>query len=140
MGALEAAVHHACRDAGVDARLYELVKIRASQINGCAFCLDMHTNDARAAGESEQRIYTLSAWRETSFYTEPERAALALTEELTLVSEHGVRDEVFEQARKHFDDQQVAALVWAVVAINAWNRMAIATGSPEPGSYRPSSG
>lgn len=140
MGALETAVHEASQKAGIDPGLYELVKIRASQINGCAFCLDMHTKDARAGGESEQRIYTLSAWRETPFFSQQERAALALTEEVTLVSQDGVSDETFEQARTQFDENQLAALIWAIVAINAWNRMAISTGSPEPGSYQPSQG
>lgn len=137
MGALEMAAHEASQKAGIDPALHELVKIRASQINGCAFCLDMHTKDARRGGESEQRIYTLSAWREAPFFTAQERAALALTEQVTLIGEGGVSDEVFEQARKEFDEQQLAALIWAIVAINSWNRLAISTRSPEPGSYEP---
>jgi alkylhydroperoxidase family enzyme len=96
----------------------------------------MHTKDARAAGESEQRLYTLSAWRETSFFSERERAALALTEEVTRIGDGGVSEEVWAQAEKQFDQDQLAALVWAVVAINSWNRLAITTGSPEPGSYK----
>jgi AhpD family alkylhydroperoxidase len=136
MGALEQAAHEACEKAGIEPALYELVKTRASQINGCAFCLDMHTKDARARGESEQRLYTLSAWRETPFFSEPERAALALTEEVTRIGDHGVSEEVWARAEKQFDQEQLAALIWAIVAINSWNRLAISTGSPEPGSYQ----
>lgn len=139
MGALEQAAQEACEKAGIEAALYELVKTRASQINGCAFCLDMHTKDARARGESEQRLYTLSAWRETPFFSETERAALALTEEVTRIGDHGVREEVWAQAEKQFGQDQLAALIWAIVAINSWNRLAISTGSPEPGSYQPGS-
>jgi AhpD family alkylhydroperoxidase len=135
MGALEQAAHEACEKAGIEPALYELVKTRASQINGCAFCLDMHTKDARAGGETEQRLYTLSAWRETSFFSARERAALALAEEVTRISDHGVSDETWAQAEKSFDQEELAALVWAVVAINSWNRLAVSTGSPEPGSY-----
>jgi len=136
MGALEQAAHEACEKAGVEPALYELLKTRASQINGCAFCLDMHTKDARAGGESEQRLYTLGAWRETPFFSERERAALALTEEVTRISEGGVSEEVWALAEKQFDQEQLAGLVWAIVAINSWNRLAISTGSPEPGSYQ----
>jgi AhpD family alkylhydroperoxidase len=139
LGALEQAVHEACEKAGIEPALGELVKTRASQINGCAFCLDMHTKDARAAGESEQRLYTLSAWRETSFFSERERAALALTEEVTRISDGGVSEDVWAQAEKQFDQDQLGALIWAIVAINSWNRLAISTGSPEPGSYQPPS-
>lgn len=140
MVALEQAAHQACLMAGIDPALYQLVKIRASQINGCAFCLDMHTKDARVGGETEQRIYSLSAWRETSFFSEQERAALPLTEQITLINQGGVSQEVWTQARNQFNQEQLAALVWAIVAINSWNRMAISTGSPEPGSYQPASG
>jgi AhpD family alkylhydroperoxidase len=136
MGALEQAAHEACHKAGIEPALYELVKTRASQINACAFCLDMHTKDARARGETEQRLYTLSAWRETSFFSERERAALALAEEITRISDHGVSEEVWVQAEKQFDHNQLAALIWAIVAINSWNRLAISTGSPEPGTYK----
>lgn len=132
MGALESAV----RSSGIDPTLYELVKIRASQINGCAYCVDMHTKDARAAGESEQRIYALSAWRETPFFTERERAALALTEAVTLVSEGHVPDAVYEEAARHFDDKELAGLTWAIATINTWNRVAI-TSRTVPGSYQP---
>jgi AhpD family alkylhydroperoxidase len=136
MGALEQAAHEACEKAGIEPALHELVKTRASQINGCAFCLDMHTKQARAGGESEQRLYLLSAWRETSFFDERERAALALAEEVTRISDCGVSEKVWAQAEKHFDQEQLAALIWAIVAINSWNRLAISTGAPEPGSYQ----
>lgn len=111
----------------LDKKLRELVKIRASQINGCAFCIDLHTKDARTMGESEQRIYALNAWQETPFFTPEERAALALTEAITLVAETGVPDEVYEQARRLFGGERLAELIMAVVAINAWNRIAIST-------------
>jgi AhpD family alkylhydroperoxidase len=122
-------------ECGLESRLLDLVKIRASQINGCAYCLDMHTKDARAAGETEQRLYTLPAWRETPFFTERERAALAWTEAVTRIG-GGVSDELFEQTRKHFSEKEVADLTWAVVAINAWNRVAI-SGRAVPGTYKP---
>ncbi|MFO0959244.1 MAG: carboxymuconolactone decarboxylase family protein [Isosphaeraceae bacterium] len=120
---------------GLEHPLLELVKIRASQINGCAFCIDMHTKDARAAGEAEQRIYALDAWRETPFYTERERAALAWTEAVTRIGD-GVQDDLFEEARRQFSEKELVDLTWAVAAINAWNRMAIAFRSV-PGSYQP---
>jgi AhpD family alkylhydroperoxidase len=113
--------------------LRELVKIRGSQVNGCAFCIDMHTKDARALGETEQRIYALSAWRETPFFTDRERAALAWTEAVTHVS-HGVSDEVYDEARRHFSEQELVDLTWAVAAINAWNRLAISL-RPVVGTY-----
>ncbi|HET8600664.1 MAG TPA: carboxymuconolactone decarboxylase family protein [Segeticoccus sp.] len=137
MGALEQAAHQASSKAGIPQALYHLVKVRASQLNGCAFCLDMHTKEARADGEDEQRLYTISAWRETSFFSEQERAALALAEQVTRISEGGVSDEVWAQAEKQFNAEQLSALIWAIVAINSWNRMAISTRSPEPGSYQP---
>ena len=105
----------------------ELIKIRASQINGCAFCIDMHTKDARKLGETEQRIYGLSAWRDTPFYDEKERALLALTEEVTLISKGGVSDETYANAIAVLDEQYVAAAIMATVTINAWNRIAIST-------------
>ncbi|MBA8826510.1 AhpD family alkylhydroperoxidase [Saccharopolyspora lacisalsi] len=120
----------------VDPVLNELVKIRASQLNGCAFCIDMHTKDARAAGESEQRIYALNGWRETPFFTDRERAALALTEAVTHLGDGHVPDSVYEEAARHFDRTDLVALVWAIVAINAWNRIAI-TSRTVPGSYKP---
>lgn len=124
------------RKSGIDPKLCELIKIRASQINGCAYCLDMHTKDARAMGETEQRLYMLSAWREAPFYTEAERAAIALTEAVTRISDAGVPQELYEQVRKHFDEGQFVNLIMAINAINCWNRMAIST-SMIPGEYQP---
>jgi AhpD family alkylhydroperoxidase len=121
MLAIEQYVHQA----GLEEPLLELVKMRASQINGCAFCLDMHSKDARAAGESEQRLYVLSAWREAPFYSERERAALAWTEAVTLVSRTHVPDAVYELARKQFSEQELVVLTMAVVAINGWNRLEV---------------
>lgn len=124
------------RGCGLEHGLIELVKIRASQLNGCAFCLDMHTKDARAAGESEQRIYALSAWHEAPFYTERERAALLWTETLTLVAQNRAPDEVYEHARQHFSEEELVNLTLAIVTINGWNRLAIGFRTT-PGSYRP---
>lgn len=132
MQELEKYVH----GSGLERSLYELVKTRASQINGCAYCLDMHTKDARKAGESEQRLYALSAWRETPFYTERERAALEWTEALTLISENEVPDILYDSVRKHFDEQEMVALTMAIIAINGWNRLAISFRTV-PGSYNP---
>ncbi len=120
---------------GLDSSLIELMKIRASQLNGCAFCLDMHTQDARMAGETEQRIYCLGAWREAPFYTEQERAALALTESVTLIADNGVPDELYERVRTHFSAQQFVQLVMVINTINAWNRLSISTGLPA-GEYK----
>lgn len=120
---------------GLGPGLLELVKIRASQINGCAYCIDMHTQDARALGETEQRIYALVAWRETPFFTDRERAALAWTEAVTQIGE-GVPVALFEATRQHFDERELAYLTWAVAAINAWNRIAISFASV-PGTYHP---
>ena len=116
----------------LDHQLYELIKIRASQINGCAFCINMHTRDARKLGETEQRIYLLNAWREAPFYTEKERAALALTEAVTRIHEDGVPEEVYQEVRKHFDETEYVILIMAINAINAWNRIAISTEKPSP--------
>lgn len=116
--------------------LLELVKMRASQINGCAYCLDMHSKDARAAGETEQRLYELNAWRECPFYSARERAALAWTESLTLVSETHIPDEAFEEVKKNFSEAEIVSLTIAIVAINGWNRIAIATRAV-PGTYQP---
>jgi len=113
---------HRC---GLERSLIELVKLRASQINGCAYCIDMHTKDARVAGETEQRLYLLDAWRESPFYSPRERAALAWTEAVTRVSETHVPDEVYEEARQHYSEKELVDLNWVVVAINAWNRLAI---------------
>ncbi|MEP7290655.1 MAG: carboxymuconolactone decarboxylase family protein [Chloroflexota bacterium] len=118
--------------------LLELVKVRASQINGCAYCIDMHTKDARALGETEQRLYTLSVWRETPFFTERERAALAWTECLTLISQtHDVPDALFDDVRQQFSEKELVDLTLAVNLINSWNRFAISFRSV-PGSYQPS--
>jgi len=127
---LEKFVH----ESGLDRTLYELVKARASQINGCAYCLDMHTKDARKAGETEQRLYVLSAWRETPFYTERERAALAWTEALTLIAENEVPDALYEVTRKYFNESEIVALTMAIIAINGWNRLAISFRTV-PGTY-----
>ena len=126
---------HGC---GLEASLLELVKMRASQINGCAYCLDMHSKDARAAGETEQRLYLLDAWRESPFYSQRERAALAWTEALTLVADGHVPDDVYNEARLHFTEQELVDLSMAIIAINGWNRLAIAFSS-EVGTYQPGS-
>jgi len=120
----------------VDGTILHLVKIRASQINGCAYCIDMHTIDARAAGESEQRIYALDAWRETPFYSEKERAALELTEAVTLIREGHVSDAVYEGARARFSEAEILNLTLAIATINVWNRLAI-TFRAVPGEYQP---
>lgn len=114
------------RNSGLEKRLYELIKIRASQINGCAFCLNMHTRDARKLGETEQRIYLLNAWRETNLFTPEERAILQLTEEVTNIREH-VSDQTHEEAINILGEKTTARVIVAIIAINAWNRMAIAT-------------
>lgn len=111
----------------LDPRLKELIKIRASQINGCAFCIDMHTKDARKLGETEQRIYALNAWREAPFFTSAERSVLALTEAVTLVADTHVPDEVYNEVRVHFDEHQTAEIIMSIVTINAWNRIAVST-------------
>ena len=123
-------------DCGLERALLDLVRLRASQINGCAFCIDMHWKDLRAAGESEQRLYELNAWRETPFYTDRERAALAWTEAVTLITDGHVPDEVYAQARAQFSEAELANLTLAVVAINGWNRLAISFRTV-PGTYQP---
>ncbi len=116
------------RNSGLDMPLYELIKIRASQLNGCAYCLDMHHRDARAAGEDQRRLDVLSAWREASeLYTARERAALALTESVTLIGEDGVSDDVWSEATRHFDDAGMVQLLMAIATINVWNRLAVST-------------
>jgi AhpD family alkylhydroperoxidase len=122
--------------AGLEPALLELVKLRASQLNGCAYCLDMHSKDARAAGETEQRLHLLAAWRETSLYTERERAALAWTEAVTLVAEGHVPDDVYAEVSARFSEPEVVALTLAVVAINGFNRLNVAF-RVEGGSYTP---
>ena len=129
------ALDHYLRNSGLDPKLVELVKMRASQINGCAYCIDMHSKDARAEGETEQRLYALSAWRETPFYSERERAALEWTEAVTLVSQNHVPDDVYERVRQHFDETGLINLTLAVIAINGWNRLAISMRAV-PGTYQ----
>jgi AhpD family alkylhydroperoxidase len=126
----------AIRSSGLEGSLLELVKTRASQMNGCAYCIDMHTKDARAAGETEQRLYALSAWRETPFFTPRERAALAWTESLTNIQQGHASDEAYAEARSQFDEGELVRLTLAITQINAWNRIAIGF-RVEPGSYRP---
>ncbi|OFW03518.1 MAG: carboxymuconolactone decarboxylase [Acidobacteria bacterium RIFCSPLOWO2_02_FULL_67_36] len=123
------------RASGLEQSLLELVKTRASQINGCAYCIDMHTKDARAGGETEQRLYALSAWRETRFFTERERAALEWTEALTLIADGGVSDDLYERVRREFTEAELVNLTLAVVVINGWNRLAISFATV-PGSYQ----
>ena len=120
---------------GLDKKLLDLLRLRVSQINGCAYCLDMHWKELRAAGETEQRLYGLDAWRESPYYTERERAALAWAEAVTLVTETHVPDSVFQEAQGHFSDEELANLTLAVVAINGWNRLNIALRTV-PGTYR----
>ena len=129
---LEKYVH----ESGLEPALLDLVRMRASQINGCAYCIDMHSKDARAAGETEQRIYELNAWRETPFYTDRERAALEWTEAVTLISQNHVPDDIYEGVRRHFNEAELVGLTVAVIAINGWNRAAIAFRA-EPGTYQP---
>ena|SRR5688572_15326874 len=131
MFGLQQVVHNS----GLEHSLVSLVKIRASQINGCAYCIDMHTKDARAEGETEQRIYALNAWRETPFFSERERAALEWTEALTLISQNQVPDEIYDRVRKHFDEKDLVSLTMAAIAINSWNRLAITFRAPA-GSYQ----
>ena len=123
-------------DAGLEGALLDLVKLRASQINGCAYCIDMHSKDARASGETEQRLYALSAWRDAPYYTDRERAALAWTESVTLIAEQHVSDALFELALAAFSEQELVNLTLAVIAINGWNRIAISF-RPEVGRYAP---
>lgn len=121
------ALENYAANSGITKKHYELIKIRASQVNGCAYCLDMHTRDARKAGETEQRIYVLNAWRDTSFFTEEEKAILALTEEITLISKGGVSDETYNQAASVLDEHYLAKVIIAISTINVWNRVSIST-------------
>jgi AhpD family alkylhydroperoxidase len=130
------AVERYVRECGLERRLLELVKLRASQINGCAYCVDMHTKDARAHGETEQRLYAVVVWRDAPFFTERERAALAWTEAVTLVSQAQVPDNVFEIARQEFSDKELVDLTMAVITINGWNRLAISFRAVA-GTYQP---
>ena len=123
--------------AEIDPRLRELVRIRASQLNGCAYCIDMHTKDARAIGETEQRIYGLAAWAETPYFTGRERAALAFTEAVTLLADTHVPEQAYRDVAAEFSAQEVGALLSLIVAINAWNAIGVSTRAWEPGSYQP---
>ena len=143
IAAVSAGAYHAMlglekyiHESSIEPKLAHLLKMRASQINGCAYCLDMHSKDARAAGETEQRLYGLDAWREAPYYTERERAALEWTEALTLVAEGHVPDDVYERARGQFSEKELVELGMIAVAINGWNRLAIAFRS-EAGTYQP---
>jgi AhpD family alkylhydroperoxidase len=120
----------------IDPVLRELVKLRASILNSCAYCIDMHTKDARKAGESEQRLYAVAAWQEAPFFSERERAALALTDAVTLVADTHVPAAVYDEAARHFEPEELAHLIWQIVAINAWNRIAITT-RQTVGDYEP---
>ena len=124
---------HSC---GIEVKLLHLIKLRASQINGCAYCIDMHTKDARAMGETEQRLYALNGWRETSFFSDRERAALEWAEAITRVADTHVPDEVYDRVRRHFDEGELVALTFAAVVINAFNRLAISFRVPA-GTYQP---
>ena len=130
------ALDHYSQNCGLEPGLLDLIKLRASQINGCAYCVDIHSKDAQTGGETEQRLYSLSLWRETPYYTERERAALAFTEAVTLIAEKCVPDEIYEQARQQFSDEEMVKLMLAIVTINAWNRFTIF--GDVPGSYQPS--
>ena len=124
------------QNSGLEPSLLDLIKLRASQINGCAYCIDMHTKDARTGGETEQRLYSLSVWSEAPYYTDRERAALAFTEAVTLIADGHVPDDVYEQARQQFNDEELVKLMIGIVIINTWNRFAI-TFHDLPGSYQP---
>jgi AhpD family alkylhydroperoxidase len=123
------------RHCGLEQKLLHLIKTRASQINGCAYCIDMHTKDARALGETEQRLYALNAWRETPFFTERERAALDWTEAVTLIADTHAPDDEYQQVRTQFNEEELVNLTLAIVTINAWNRLSISFRS-EPGHYQ----
>jgi AhpD family alkylhydroperoxidase len=137
MAALDHAATKELDNAGIEPRLRELVRIRASQLNGCAYCVDMHTKDARAIGETEQRIYALPVWPETTFFTSRERAALAFTESVTQLSSTHVPDSDYQAVAAEFSPAEVGALVALLVAINAWNTIGVSTRAWEPGSYQP---
>ena len=124
------------KNCGIEQSLLELIRMRVSQINGCAYCLDMHSKDARAAGETEQRLYVLSAWREAPFYSERERAALAWVEAVTLLSTNDIPDELYEATRHHFSDKELVDITIATISINSWNRIAVPFRAPV-GAYQP---
>ena len=129
-------LEHYVRSSGLEPTVVELVKLRASHLNGCAYCVDMHTKDARAAGESEQRLYAVPVWRETPFFSPRERAALAWTETVTELGRTGVPDDAYDEARAEFSEAELIDLTMAVVAINGWNRLAVSFRT-EPGTYQP---
>ncbi len=133
------AIERYLHGSGIDSKLLHMLKLRASQINGCAFCIDMHWKDARAAGEMEQRLYGLDAWRESPYYTEKERAALEWTESVTLVSETHVPEDVYARVRSQYSEKEIVDLTLAVGMINLWNRVAISFRA-EPGKYQPKQG
>ena len=137
MSHLDTAATKELDKAEIDHKLRELVRIRASQLNGCAYCIDMHTKDARAIGETEQRLYGLAAWQETPYFTARERAALAFTEAVTLLADTHVPDQAYRDVAAEFSPAEVAALVSLIVAINAWNTISAATRAWVPGSYQP---
>jgi len=130
------AIERYLHESGIDLKLLHMIKLRASQMNGCAFCIDMHWKDARAAGETDQRLYGLDAWRESPYYTDRERAALEWTEAVTLVSQTHVPDDVYERVRAHYPEKEIVDLTIAVGMINMWNRVAISFRA-EPGKYQP---
>jgi AhpD family alkylhydroperoxidase len=117
-------------DCGLDPTLQELVKLRSSQLNGCVFCLDMHLADAKKIGFSDQRLFTLTAWHESPFFTEKEKALLALTDAITLIAEEGLDDEIYDEARAHFSEEEIAKIMVAICMINSWNRLMVATQAP----------
>lgn len=129
-------LEHYARSSGIELSLLELVKVRSSQLNGCAYCIDMHTKDARLEGETEQRLYALSAWHETPFFSDRERAALAWAEAVTRVGDTRVPDELYHQTRKYFNEKELVDLTLAIIVINGWNRLAVSFRTL-PGSYEP---
>jgi AhpD family alkylhydroperoxidase len=137
LGHLDKAATKELDNAGIDHKLRELIRIRASQLNGCAYCVDQHTKDARAINETEQRIYALPVWAETPFFTDREQAALAFTEIVTRLSETHVPDEAYQSLAKEFSEQECAALISLIIMINAWNAVGVSTRAWEPGSYQP---
>jgi AhpD family alkylhydroperoxidase len=137
MGHLDHAATKQLDAVDFDRNLRELVRLRASQLNGCAYCIDMHSKDARALGETDQRLSALPAWSETPFFTDRERAALAFTESVTLLAQHHVPAEDYDAVAAHFSPDEVAALLSLIVAINAWNALAVTTRAWVPGSYQP---
>jgi AhpD family alkylhydroperoxidase len=137
MSHLDRAATKELDQAGIDPLLRELIRVRASQLNGCAYCIDMHTKDARAAGETEQRLYALPAWRETPFFTEPERAALAFTETVTLMAADHVPTAAYDVIAAQFGTAEIAAILALITTINAWNTIGVTTRAWTPGSYQP---